>query len=310
MAKYWKKRVLLFRLEAIYGADPTPTGSEHALQATDVTLMPMEGNDISRELVLPNMGAQGTLPAELHSKLTFKVELAPSGAAGTAPAWGPLLRACACAETIVAATSVTYNPVTDGHESGTFWFNMDGTLVKISGARGTATFRFSAQGIPYLELEFTGLFSVPTDAVRPTPDTTGFRAPELSTTANTPVFTIDGQALVMRSLSMALGNAVQNRFLIGSESILITDRAEMVETVVEATPMATLNPFALAAAQTLVPVVLQHGVAAGRRATLNIAQAQMQRPQAAQDAQGIIEWPLRLVPQAQSGNDQWTLVLT
>lgn len=310
MALFWRKKVLTFKIETAYGVDATPTGAANAILAIDMACMPMEGNDVSRELDLPYLAAQGTIPAELHSKITFKVELAPSGAAGTPPAWGPLMRACGCAETILAVTSVTYNPVTDGHESATIYFNMDGTLVKMLGARGTCTLRVNAQGIPYLEFEFQGLFTAPSSAALPTADFTGFQKPQTVSKTNTPTFTLDGEAMVMRSFALTFGNQVENRFLVGSESVLITDRAESVETVVEAVPLATLDPFALAAAQSQVPLVLTHGTGAGKIATINAPAAQMQRPQGAQNAQGVIEWPLRLVPLPVTGNDQFTLVLT
>ncbi|RUS64871.1 hypothetical protein EGN72_02450 [Pseudorhodobacter sp. E13] len=310
MPLFWRKKVLTFKLETTYGVDATPTGAANAILAIDMACMPMEGNDVSRELDLPYMAAQGTIPAELHSKITFKVELAPSGTAGTPPAWGPLLRACGCAQTIVATTSVTYNPVTDGHESATIYFNMDGTLVKMLGARGTCVMRVNAQGIPYLEFEFQGLFTVPTAAALPTADFTSFRKPEVASKTNTPTCTIGGTAMVMRSFALTLGNQLENRFLVGSEAVLITDRAESVEAVVEAVPLATLNPFSLAASQSQVPLVLTHGTVAGKRATINAPAAQMQRPQGAQNAQGVVEWPLRLVPLPVTGNDQFTLVLT
>lgn len=66
----------------------------------------MEGQDKSRELELPYHGAQPTIPTELHMKLAFRVEAKGSGTKGTAPPFGPLLRACGMAEMIVATTSV------------------------------------------------------------------------------------------------------------------------------------------------------------------------------------------------------------
>ncbi len=292
------------------GTDPSPTGSANAVLATDVQLTPMEGNDVSRDLETPYLGAQATIPTELHSKLSFKVEMAPSGTAGTAPAWGPLLRACAVAETIVASTSVTYNPVSDSHESLTFHLWIGDTRYVLLGARGNCTIRIGAQGIPYLEFEFTGLFSTPSEATRPTPSFSGFKKPLVATTTNTPTFTLGGTSFVMRSASLDLGNQVENRFLIGSESVLITDKAEVFETTVEAVPLTTFDPFTLAADQSSVAVSVVHGTAAGAISTLSIPTAQMQRPQGLENAQDIKEWPLRLVPLPSSGNDQWTLVLT
>lgn len=306
----WKDKILLAKIEGTYGVDPTPSGTANAILAKDVTLTPMEGDDVDRELDTPYLGGQGTIPAGLHAKLSYKVELAPSGAAGTAPAWGPLLRACAIAETISAGTSVTYNPVSDNHESVTQYLWVGGTQYVLPGCRGIAKFAITAQGIPYIEFEFTGLFKQPSEVARVTPTLTGFKKPLVATKVNTPTFTLNGTAFVMRSLKMDLGNKVENRFLIGSESILITDKSEMIETTVVAVPLTSFNPFALAAAQTAIPVNLVHGTVAGAIATLNAPTAQMQRPSGLENSQDIKEWPLRLKPLPATGNDQWTLVLS
>jgi hypothetical protein len=96
----WKSKILLAEIEVTYGTDPAPTGADNGILATNVVLQPMEGQDISRELELPWLAAQATIPAGLNMRMTFRVELVPSGTAGTAPKWGPLLRACAVAQTI------------------------------------------------------------------------------------------------------------------------------------------------------------------------------------------------------------------
>ncbi|WP_322895177.1 MULTISPECIES: hypothetical protein [unclassified Yoonia] len=310
MAQKWRNKIVLAKIEAAYGVDPDPTGALNGVLATEVVLSPMEGSDVSRELETPYLGAQGTIVAELHRKLTLKVELVGSGTAGTAPAWGPLLRACGVAETIVAATSVTYNPVSDDHESITIYVWMDSTVYMLTGTRGTARLTFTAQGIPYLEFEFTGLFSPAAEEARDTPTLTAFQKPQLVTDRNTPTFTMAGEDFVMRSCMLDLANQVEARFLVNSEGILITDRADMIQTTVEAVPLTTFDPYTLAENQGTVPLVLGHGTLAGKIVTLNVPNAQMQRTQGLENAQNIIEWPLRLVPLPTAGDDQWTLVLT
>jgi len=306
----WRSKILLARVESTYGTDPGPTGADNAVLATEVSLTPMQGNDVSRELDLPWMGAQGTIPAELHMRLTYRVEMVPSGTAGTPPAWGPLLRACAVAEVIEEDASVTYNPVSDGHESLTHHMWIGGTRYVMRGCRGTCVLRFTAQGIPYLEFDFLGLFAIPTEETRATPDLSDFLKPDLVTSARTPVFTLSATSFVMRNCSLNLGNQVEGRFLVGSESIMITDKAEALECTVEAVAVSAFNPIALAESQSSVALVLQHGNAAGRVATLSAPTAQMQRLQSLENAQMIKEWPLRLVPVPVTGNDQWTLTLT
>ncbi len=307
----WKSKVLLAKIEDTYGVDAAPTGSANAILATNVRLSPMEGQDVSRDLELPYLGAQGTIPTELSARLSFNVEMTPSGTAGTAPPWGVLLRGCAVAEVITAATSVTYNPVSDGHESVTLYLWIDSTLYTLKGTRGNATIRVNAQGIVYLEFEFTGLWSIPTDTPQATPDLAAQLAakPKVATNANTPTFTIGATPLVMRSFALNLGNSVETRFLIGSESVLITDKAETIETTVEAVPLATLNPFQLAEQQASAEILLTHGTVAGHIFSLDIPAAQMQRTQSLENQQNILEWPLRAVPLYVAGNDQWTLTL-
>lgn len=310
MALKWNRKVLLAKIETTYGTDAAPTGGADAVLATNVQLQPMQGQDVSRELELTTLGAQATVPVEVHAQLSFEVELAASGTAGTAPAWGPLLRACAVAETISAGVSVTYNPVSDAHESATIHFWVEDTRYAFVGARGTAVMRVDAQKVPKIAFTFTGLFTAPSEVAQVTPTLTAWAKPIVATKANTPVFTLNAQSLVLRSLELDLSNEVVTRFLIGSEGVLITQKNEKITATVEAVPLTTLDPYALALAQTAVPMVLTHGVGAGKIATLAVPLAQFQRPSGLAQQQGIVEWPLSLVPQVNAGNDQWTVTLT
>jgi hypothetical protein len=309
MALKWESKILLVKIETSYGTDPTPAGANGIL-AKDIKLTPMEGSDVDRELELPYFGAQGTIPTDLHATISFMVELAPSGTAGTAPLWGPVLRACGVAEVIDAGTAVTYNPVTDDLESATIYLFIEKTLYAMTGARGTVKMEINASGIPYLNFAMTGLFIDPEESTRIAPSLAGFQKPLAASKTNTPTFTIDEVAVVMRSFVLDLANEVEPRFLIGAEGIIITDRKDAITTTVEAVPLSTLDPYALAKSQTDVPVVLEHGRIAGHIATLTVPKAQMQRPEGLANAQKIVEWPLRLAPLPTAGNDQWSLTLT
>lgn len=310
MAYYWNKKVLLAKIETTYGTDAVATGAANAILATDIKISPMEGQDVSRELDTPWLGAQATIPADLHVKMSFRVEMQASGTLGTAPAWGPLLRACGVAQTISAGVSVTYNPVSSNHESVSMSLHIDGTRYRMLGARGTAKFTVNPQGIPYIDFEFWGLWEAAAAIADPTPTLTAFINPLLASKTNTPVFTVAGNALPMRSFTMDLANSVERRFLINSHSIIIVDRADMIETSVEAIDLGTWNPFAVAAAQTKVAVVLNHGTVVGARLALNAPTAQVMRTPSLEQNQKIVEWPLKLTPIPTAGNDQWTLVLT
>ena len=305
----WNNKILLAKIEATYGTDPAP-GETDAIYAIDVSLSPMEGSDESRNLEKPHMGADETIVTELHAKLSFKVELQGSGTAGTAPAWGKLLRACAVAEVVTPATSVVYNPVTDGHESVSIYLWIDGTRFVIPGCRGNAKLMVSAQGVPQIEFSFTGLYMAPSETARVTPDLSSFQKPDVASHVNTPTFTVNGTGFVMLEAALDLGNAVENRFLIGREEVRISEKAETFEAKVEAQPLSAFDPFALAKAQSRVSVALAHGTEAGKIATLDVPSAQVQRLTGLENSQNVTEWPLRLTPLPVAGNDQWTLTLT
>lgn len=306
----WKSKLILAKIESEYGTDSTPTGAANAMLMTDVELRPMEGQDVSRNLEHPWLGAQETIPAGLYVTLTGSVELQGSGTAGLAPAYGPLLRMCGAAETIVTDTSVAYNPVSDDHESGTVYFYIGPTLHKMLGCRGTATKTLNAQGIPVLRYTLMGLFTTPADAARPTPDYSAFQVPSIATKANTPTFTLGGQPLVLSQYSFNLGNDVQQRLLVGREAMLIVDKAESIEARVEAVPLATYNPFAISQARTRQELVLVHGTQAGKIVTFNAPTCSLGRLPSYQQSQNILEWPLAITPLPDEGDDQWTLTFT
>jgi hypothetical protein len=143
-----------------------------------------------------------------------------------------------------------------------------------------------------------------------TPTLSAFKKPAIATNTNTPTFTINGVSLVMRSFSLNLGCDVQPRLLIGREEILIVDRAEEISTQVEAVPLTTLNPFALAKDQTSFAVSLVHGTQAGYITTLGAPTCQMKRPDGYENDQDVLEWPLNITPLPSTGNDQFSLALT
>lgn len=308
----WKSKIILVKPETSYGVDPTPTGAANAVLMTDVQLQPMEGDDVSRELELPYLGAQEAIPTGLRVVLTGSVELVGGAAAGTAPAWGPLLRACAVAEVVTAGTKVEYTPISDNHESVGSYFQIGsaGSRHIILGSRATAVVSLNAQNIPTARFTMTGLYATPADAARPTVDLSSWQAPQIASKTNTPTFTIGGTSFVARSLEFDLGNQVEPRLLIGAERIVIVDRAESFSATVEALPYATYNPFAIAEARTKQAIVFQHGNVAGKRVMLSIPTAQQKRPSGFSNAQNALEWQLGFVPLPSSaGNDQWKITV-
>ncbi|MET4199064.1 hypothetical protein ABIA95_003064 [Bradyrhizobium sp. LA8.1] len=310
MPIFWRQMVLLAKIETGYATDPTLAGTANAILAKNVSIRPMEGSDVSRDLVQPNFGNQPSIPADLHTVIEFDTELAGSGTAGTAPAWGPLLRGCGYAEVLSAGVSATYSPITLSIESLYVKFWMGATLHAIKGARGTAKLTLDAQGIPMIHWAFTGLWVAPSEVAAAVPTLTSFKKPLIVNKANTPTFTVNSVALVMRNFSLDLANQVEPRMLVPSESVLITDHKEQIDFTCEAVPVSTLDVYGLANSQATVAVSLVHGVTAGNIVTIAAPTAEFKRPTGYQQNQGIAEWPLSMLCLPNAGNDQVSITLT
>jgi hypothetical protein len=97
-----RKRTILAKIESAYGTDPTPTGAANAILVRNLTITPMQTDQASRDLIRAYLGNYENLPAAIHAMVEFEVEVAGKGTAGQAPNYGPLLRACAMQEKLVA----------------------------------------------------------------------------------------------------------------------------------------------------------------------------------------------------------------
>jgi hypothetical protein len=97
-----RKRVILAALEATYGTDSTP-GNADAILCSNLDITPLQGSSVERDFIRPYFGGSGAIRIENYVSLSFETEIAGAGAAGTAPEWGTLLKACNMTETVTAA---------------------------------------------------------------------------------------------------------------------------------------------------------------------------------------------------------------
>lgn len=308
MALLKRKATLLAKIESVYATDPVPTGASNAILVSDLDVTPMDMTTVSRDLIRTYLGNSEQLPTKIFSKLSFSVEVAGSGTAGTAPAWGPLLRACAMAETITAGTKVEYKPVSGGMESVTLYMNLDGVLHKLTGARGSFKLGFAVDGRPLFNFEFTGIFNAVTDAAAPTVTLTAWQTPLPVNRTNTPTFTLHGYAAKLQSLDIDLANAITPRSLLnGTDEILITDRKPAGSISMEAVTVAAKNWWTSIQSVTTGALQLIHGTVAGNKVQIDAPKVQIISPSYA-DSDGIAMLNASLTLSPNAGNDE--LVIT
>ena len=261
MPRIFRKLAILHKIEATYGQVNVPAVAD-AIIGTSVNFTPFEGNEVSRDLMLPYMGNQGVILTGKHARIEFEVEIAGAGAAGTAPKWASLMRACGFAETLEAGVSATYNIVEDGVESSTLYFEIDGVRHIMLGSRGTFSLNIAPESILRFRFTLTGLLGEITDQALTNVTMAGWQTPLEPSSANT-TMELHGWPSVAESLAIDVGNAVTPRFLIGSESVIISDRKVTGTAVVEATSLATINWFQRALDRTRGALELVHGKTAG-----------------------------------------------
>lgn len=305
------RRLILAKTEVTYGTDPTPTGAANAILVRNLDITPQDADFVNRDLVRPFLGRSEQLPTGIRVRASFEVEIAASGTAGTAPAWGPLLKACGFSETTVASTSVTYNPVSSTFDSVTIYFQVDGVQHKITGARGTVSFGLKKKDIPVMKFEFLGLYNAPTDAALATPTFTAWKTPLPVTNANTTGFALHGFSGVLSELNIDMAVQTVHRDLVGgTQSVLITDREPTGNVMIEATTVATKGWWSITQNATLGALAITHGTVAGQKVAFSSSNVQLTNPRY-QDEDGVqmLQMDLQFIPSS-TGNDEISVACT
>src|SRR3954468_12442630 len=138
------RKAILCKVETVYGTDAAPVAATDALLVRNVSLNPIQLNLDGRAMVLPYFGNDGALVAGKFCAVSFEVEMAGSGAAGTAPKYDSALQGCALSSTNSPGVSQTYAPISSGEKSVTLYVYQDGILHKVLGAKGNVAFAMDA----------------------------------------------------------------------------------------------------------------------------------------------------------------------
>jgi hypothetical protein len=306
-----RKTVLAVKAEATYGTDPTP-GASNCIQVKNLDITPLGGNMVSRDLIRPYFGNSPMLLAQKMVQCQFTVELAGSGTAGTAPRYGDALKACALSETVSAGVSVTYAPVSSSFSSATIYYNIDGLLHKVTGARGTVSMKADLGQIPELQFNFTGIYNAPTDTALISPTYANQASPLVFRVDNTSAFQFFSYSGALQSVSLDMGNSIVYRELIGgTKQALPTDRKVAGNVSIEAVAIGTKDYFTAALTDgTTGNLTFQHGTTAGNIVTMTVPYADITQP-AYGESDGItmLNIPYVAIPST-SGNDEVSIVLT
>jgi hypothetical protein len=310
MALLSRKRLILVKTESTYGTDSTPAGTD-ALLVRNLDITPLSGDVVSRDLIRPYLGNFDQLIGLTSVGITFEVELAGSGTAGTAPKFDAILKACGLAATIVASTSVTYAPVSASFSSATIYFNVDGVLHKLTGCRGSLTMSCAVGAIPTLAFNLTGVYNAPTDTAQPAVTYSAQATPLIFREGNTSSFSFFSYSGVLQSVDFNLANNLVYRELVGgTKETLITDRKPAGTVMIEAPTIATKDFFTTALGTSTGNLTFLHGTTAGNRVTFLASQVDVLNPTYQdQDSIMMLSVPYVALPTT-AGNNEFSLAFT
>lgn len=302
-----KRRLLLAKLETTYGVDPTPTAAANSILVSGLDVKPINMKLEDRQLVRSYYGGYEKIFAGTFVTVNFDVEVAGAGSAGSVPGYGPLLEACAMSQTINAAVSVVYAPISTLEKSITLYYYKDGKLKKTTGARGTWSVKFDKQKIPMYSFKFTGLEVAVSDSALLTGTFTAYQKPLACTNANTTPFTLHSYAGVMSSLSIDYGGKVNWENMVGAERIDFLDRTVSGSVDLEDVLVASKNWESIALAGTTGALAITHGTVAGNKVTINAPTVQITDHSESGEDIAMVSMGLALNPNA--GNDEVTITV-
>lgn len=292
---YSRKKTLLAAVETVYGTAATLDGAVNAVQTSQLTISPLEGTALSLNLDKPNYGADlGTLVGK-HVMLTFRVPVAGSGTAGTAPAIGALLKGCGHSETLLAddpvgppvtVASAVYAPVDAQNDSLTFKFLQDKTLHTVTGARGSVKLVSAKREYAWFEFSFMGLFNAPTNLTTSLGAVYSSWKKPVPFRASTVDCTLFGQIVGLHNLTVDFGQKVEFYEHSEEESVQITDRQANFDSSFEETDILTHDYFADINGEVAGVLLYKHGTVAGNIIEVKATNSQAQNVKRG-DEQGV-----------------------
>jgi hypothetical protein len=309
---YTRRRVLLVKPEATYNTSSAPTGTD-ALYIINPSINPLDATVLERELIDTSFGRlRSQILAQRKVSLDFDVEFAGSGTAGTAPKYGPLLRACGMSEAIVSG-SVTYSGATPATDSVTANYNSDGNGHLSTGMRGSFDLKLDAGALPTYSFKMQGNYAAPTDTALPTPTYINQAAPVHVSSANTTAVSVAGYSACMKSFQLSLNNSLVFQDHAGcAPKVIITDRMVSGTIVIERPDaLASKNFYTLATAGTTGAISFQHGQTAGGILTVTMSTVNFGAPTPT-DIDGVIglSIPFVALKSAAGLSDELTIVNT
>ncbi|MFQ3664671.1 MAG: phage tail tube protein [Sphingomonadaceae bacterium] len=310
--------ILTAKLEASYGTWAAPTAAADAMVVFDHQLIPMESEEVRRQVEKGFRGGNSSAYTAIRQRQTFSTELAGSGTVDAPAFWAVLLRGCMFDAPVPApATHVVYpirTAVDDGASISVGAFKGGVLSSPMRGARGNATLVFEEKQIPRIDWDFVGLLQESNIIAAGSPGTIALPDPpvgqEVSLT-NT-VIQLGGTTLGVRRLSIDLGNKLEYFSTTGQRQVLFgkdeggDGRQVTAEAVFELPNPATKNFFADILPRTALAFSLVHGLTAGNIVEITSSRAILGRADfSVESGRLFMNCPIEFIPTSAGNELTW-----
>lgn len=260
MLERFKNRALLLKVEAAEGVDAVPVPATDAFQLFDGT-SGLTSDKIERTVDRPFFTHDPFVNTNIRGFIEGGFEIVPPA---TSPYTGAskasvdaLLKIAGMAKTFVAGPPiiVRYNPISTAIQSGTGYFYHAGTLYKVLGARANLS-AISMEIGNYMrgQARIEGNCQQVDEAALPAGlDYTAFTTP-IANTTETMELRVNGFAVEGKKISVDFGSQMQTIEHTEARIARIRERKPTFSALFYRPAQASLDPFALWKAGTIVPL--------------------------------------------------------
>jgi len=266
-----RNMLVLAIAQAAFGTPGAPAVGVNAIQCRTAMPSPINLEFVQRPLLKGHKGNFGSFGVGEYRMIEFEVECGSSGAAGTAPRFGPLLIGAGMSQTLNAGVSAVYQPVNSGEPFMTLYCFLDGLRFVLEDAKGSVAMEANAKGVPVLKFRYIGKYVAMTDTPLPAGAVfTNQARPQTVGKTNTPTFTLHAVPVAMQAFGWDLANRLEWRDLPNFQGVVSPDRAPTCSVTFETTTVAAKNWAEVARLGTSGALQMIHGIGAG-----NIVQVDM-----------------------------------
>lgn len=305
--RQFEQRTILLKIEGTYGVDAAPVPGTDALLSFEGSVS-FEADKLERKQDRAYFGGDPFVLIGKRGMVEFDFDMLGASALGTAAPISPVLRACGHAQTLVASTSATYNPVSSGFPSATIFFYHNDRLFTLLGARGTIDWNLEVKTFARGKAKFTGIIAAasPSQATVGAVTLTAFQIPP-ATETETFLVTVGGVTVNAIGVMMNQGNDLKMHEGSESREVSIMERMPTgtVKIFDDLATLGAFNPWSIANAHTQSAIEATVTGTAGKIVRLQIPTAQLEYPKVVnQDGAMVWEIPFTALPSG-AGNDEY-----